>query len=73
MEVGQFITFDLETWKDDKMIMKQFKSKILSFCKDPLKINEPKCTVEINGEGYGIPFSNVKQIFPAVGEQLTLF
>jgi len=53
--------------------MKQFKSKILSFCKDPLKINEPKCTVEINGEGYGIPFSNVKQIFPAVGEQLTLF
>ncbi len=70
---GQYIRFDLETWVGDDMLMKEHKSKILSICIDPLKLHESKCTVEINGEGYGIPFSEVKEIFPATGEQLILF
>ena len=75
MEIGQFITFDLETWHDesDNITMVEHKAKILSICNDPMKIHESKCCVEVNGEKYGIPFSEVKNVFPATGEQLEMF
>ena len=39
---------------------------------DPMKFNESKCGVVYNGEDYGIPFSEVKSVSPADGEQLKL-
>ncbi len=72
MEIGEYIVLDLDVWINDIHVLKSVKSKIIDLCHDPLKRHESKCGVEINGEGYGIPFSEVKQVFPADGEQLKL-
>lgn len=72
MQVGQYITFNMDTWDNEVHIVKEFKSKILDFCHDPLKNKESKCCVIINGEAYGIPFSEIKDVAPADGEQLKL-
>lgn len=73
MEIGQFITFKLDTWTNEKHLLKKVKAEILDFCYDPLKIHEPKCGVNVNGEEFGIPFSEIINTSPAIGEQLELF
>lgn len=73
MKIGQYITFDLDRWYRGLHKTVEFKNKIIDICNDPLKLHESKCGVEVNGEHYGIPFSEVKQVFPADGEQLNLF
>lgn len=73
MKVGQYIVFKLDTWSKNKHKLVIQKSRILSFFHDPLGFHESKCTVEVNGEGYGIPFSEVLEVQPADNEQLTLF
>lgn len=74
MEVGQKIVFDLETWPNgEALIMEETISEILSFCHDPLQRHESKCIVKVNNLDYGIPFSYIKHVLPANGEQLVLF
>lgn len=73
MKPGKYISFKLEKWKGDVLFFKTIKTKVVSICEDPLGFYESKCTVEVNGEGYGIPFSEVLEVFPADNEQLTLF
>jgi hypothetical protein len=73
MTPGQIIVFDLETWIDDEMIMKEHTAKILYLSIDPLRRHESKCLVMVNGEKYGIPFNRVKKVLPAAGEQISLF
>lgn len=74
MEIGQKIVFDLETWADrDEMVMKETTAVILNFCHDPSTRHESKCIVQVDGQDYGIPFSEIKQILPAYGDQLVLF
>ena len=70
---GQIIVFDLETWPEDEMVMKEFKAEILHLNIDPLGRHESKCMVMVNGAKYGIPFSRIKKVLPANGEQMTLF
>ena len=72
MKKGQFITFKLDQWENGIHFLKKFKSEVLDICLDPLKICESKCGVKVNGEEYGIPFSEVLEVAPANGEQLTL-
>lgn len=72
MKVGQFITFYLDQWEDDKHFLKKVKAIVKDICTDPLKIQEPKCSVKVNGELYGVPFSEVLEVSPAKGEQLIL-
>ena len=71
MKIGQNITFYLDQWKNGKHFLKKVKSIVKDICNDPLKINESKCGVEVNGELYGIPFSEILEVAPANGEQLT--
>lgn len=73
MEIGQKIVFDLETWLGEEMIMKEFTSEILDICIDPCGRHESKCGVIVNSESYGIPFSRIKKVLPAIGEQLVIF
>ena len=73
MEIGQRILFDLETWPEDDMVMLEVEAEILNFCHDPLGRHESKCSVRISDQNYGIPFSNIKRVLPAIGEQLNLF
>lgn len=73
MQPGKYISFKLEKWKGDALFLETVKSKVISICIDPLGLHQSKCTVEINREGYGIPFSEVLEVFPADNEQLTLF
>ncbi|SEE67441.1 hypothetical protein SAMN04487765_3739 [Tenacibaculum sp. MAR_2010_89] len=70
MKVDQYITFYLDQWENDKHFLKKVKSKIIDICTDLLKIHESKCGVEVNGELYGIPFSEIIEVAPANGEQL---
>jgi len=71
LKAGQYITFMLDVWRPNHQLQK-VKAKILDFCEDPMKFHETKCTVEIEGEGYGIPISEVLEVSPADGEQLKL-
>ena len=71
MKIGQKIIFEIETWVGDKFVMKECNAIIIRI--DPSEIHESKCIVEINNDLFGIPFSRVKKIMPAVGEQLALF
>lgn len=73
MKIGQFISFDLETWVNEDMIFVEFKAKISRLCIDPLNRHESKCIVSVNENAYGIPFSRIKEVFPFEGEQLTIF
>lgn len=73
MAPGQIIVFDLETWQGEQMVMKEFKSEILRICEDPLQRHESKCIVMVNDIQNGIPFSLVKKVIPAYGEQLEMF
>ena len=73
MKIGQYITFNLDQWENENHSLNKIKSIILDICIDPLNIKEPKCGVEVGGELYGIPFSEVLEISPANGEQLELF
>ena len=73
MIIGQIIIFDLETWYEDEMVMEEFHAEILSICIDPLHRHKSKCIVMLNDAKYGIPFNCVKNVLPAVGEQLLLF
>lgn len=70
MEIGQFITFKHDSWLKGNHVVKKVKAEILDFCHDPLKINESKCGVIVNGEEFGIPFSEIIETSPAIGEQL---
>lgn len=72
MKVGQYITFDLDFWTNNVHKIKKFTAKVIDICHDPLKLHESKCGVVVNGEGYGIPFSEIKSVSPADGEQLKL-
>lgn len=71
MKKGQYITFDLDFWTNNVHKIMEVKSKIVDLCHDPMKIHESKCGVEVDGEDYGIPFSEVKSVSPADNEQLT--
>lgn len=73
MKVGQKIVFELETWKGEEMIMKECVSEVLDICIDPCGRHESKCSVEVDSISYGIPFSRVKQVLPAAGDQLSIF
>lgn len=75
MKVGQKIVFDLETWLDesDKITMIEHTVEVKDICIDPCGRHESKCGVEVNSNHYGIPFSQVKKVIPANGEQLVLF
>jgi hypothetical protein len=70
---GDIIFFDLETWPDDEMIMVEYSAKVLRICHDPLGRHESKCIVDVNGVGYGIPFSRIKKVIPKNNKQLELF
>lgn len=70
---GQIIVFDLETWPEDEMVMKEFHAEILHLSIDPLGRHESKCMVTVNDAKYGIPFDRVKKVLPAIGEQMLLF
>lgn len=72
MKIGQKIVFDLEAWIGEEMIMEEHTSEILDICIDPLGRHESKCGVLVDSEKYGIPFSRIKQVLPANGEQLVL-
>jgi len=72
-KIGQKIVFDIETWPDGKeMIMKEVSSEILDICIDPCGHHESKCMVKVDSVSYGVPFSYVKKVYPAAGEQLFL-
>ncbi len=71
MKVGQSITFYLDQWENGKHFLEKVKSIVTDICTDPLRVNEPKCGVEVNGELYGIPFNEILEVAPANGEQLT--
>jgi len=70
---GKVIFFDLETWPEDEMVMKEFKAEILHLIIDPLGRHESKCMVMVDDKKYGIPFNRIKKVMPAYGEQMTLF
>lgn len=70
---GQLIIFDLQVWIGDQEEIREHTSIIKSLCIDPLGFHPSKCIVEIDKKGYGIPFSEVKQVLPAHNEQLQLF
>lgn len=71
---GGYITFLLDSWNNNgKHVLKLSKSQVLDICTDPLGIYEPKCSVEVNNDKYGIPFSQIVQTFPPEGYQLKLF
>lgn len=72
MKIGKFIEFNLDQWKGDKHFLKKIKTEVLDICIDPMNILEPKCGVNIKGEDYGIPFSEIIKVYPATGEQLIL-
>ncbi|WP_338731749.1 hypothetical protein [Mangrovimonas cancribranchiae] len=73
MKVGYKIFFDLDFWDENgNHMLKEVESIILDLSIDPLGIHETKCTVEYQGEKYGIPFSEIKNTIP-LGEQLELF
>ena len=72
MKTGQYIEYNIDCWTNGKYFLKKCRSKIIDICYDPLKIVEPKCGVKVNGEEYGIPFSEVLSVSPADNEQLTL-
>lgn len=74
MKIGQKITFDIHTWPDNKnLVMKEVTSEIKDFIHDPLKRHESKCLVVFQDTKMGIPFSEIKELHPAKGEQLQLF
>jgi hypothetical protein len=73
MNPGQLITFDIETWIGDQLIMKEVSAIILRVDVDPTARRESKCIVSIDSGDYGIPFSMVKSFKPAIGEQLQFF
>lgn len=73
MKIGQKIVFDLETWPDgDEIVMKETTAEVLDICIDPCGRHESKCGVIVNSKKYGIPFSLIKKVLPANGEQLVL-
>jgi len=72
MRIGQVITFFHDTWEGNDHVVKKVNTKILDICYDPLKICQPKCGVEVDGESYGIPFNEILEIAPVNGKQLTL-
>ena len=73
MEINQFITVQIETWKNGILKLENHRTIVLDICNDPLKINEPKCGIIINNEEYGIPFSEILKVEPANGQQLSFF
>lgn len=73
MQIGDIISFDLLVWVGEDAVKKNFESKVVSKCEDPLGFHETKLMVEINGEGYGIPLSEIKKVYPKKKNQLTLF
>jgi hypothetical protein len=73
MKIGQNVVFDLEAWIGEEMIMEEHTAEILDICIDPLGRHESKCIVTVDSEKYGIPFSQIKQVLPANGQQLEIF
>tara|TARA_R100000027_G_scaffold55112_1_gene44274 strand:+ start:3768 stop:3995 length:228 start_codon:yes stop_codon:yes gene_type:complete len=73
MKAGYVISFDLERWDEKGHSYVQEVSSIVRYiCDDPLGNHESKCSVKVDGEEYGIPFSEIKNVIPA-GDQLNLF
>lgn len=74
MKVGQKISFEIETWPNgENIVMKTITTEIQDFIHDPLKRHESKCLVIFQETKMGIPFSLIKELHPANGEQLQLF
>ena len=69
MQPGQLIRYNLKTSNGTKL----HQSEIIRVISDPLKIHETKCLVEIAGEKYGIPISEITSVLPAPNSQLSLF
>jgi hypothetical protein len=71
---GSFIVFNLDVWDSEgNHCLMQVESKVLDICVDPIGICETKCSVEFDGEAYGIPLSEILDFTPANGFQLQLF
>lgn len=76
-EAGDLITFDLDHYDEAGLLgYKEHTVPVERICLDPMKKLEPKCIVTVNGEDYGIPFSEVKDHQkkpPVSGSQFSLF
>lgn len=71
-EAGDTITFDAQSFNETiKGCL--WTTEVKSLCLDPLKKREPKCIVTVDGENYGIPFSEIKSIQKKQPHQLSIF
>lgn len=72
---GDTIVFNMETYNDLNLcVNNEFRAVVESISTDPLKRREPNYIVTIDGEAYGIPFSDIKKIEKIrKNEQLSMF
>lgn len=71
---GDTITFDIETFNEfGEGPPKECMAIVERTDFDPLKKREPKCIVTVDGEAYGIPFSEIKAIQKKQPQQLSMF
>ena len=60
-EAGDMITFDLDHYDANGFkVYKEHTTEVRKTSFDPMKVHPPKCIVNVDGEDYGIPFSEVK-------------
>lgn len=72
--VGCFVSWPLDCWDQfDNHFSKIVNSKVIRMVIDPLSRHETKYIVEVEGENYGIPLSEIMGATPPNGSQLSLF
>lgn len=71
-ESGDLITFDLDHYDSNGLKgYKEHTAIVKSTCYDPMKVHPPKCIVTVEGEDYGIPFSEVKHLEKKATKELS--
>lgn len=73
ISIGDIIRFPLDTWDNkDKHSIIYIESTVLDICQDPMKVQENKYGVQVNNDQYGIPLSEIIDVIPSEGTQLSL-